>query len=118
MDKRKAARVHLFQRVQVDDGLQQLETFCLDISMRGILLVLPENVSWGEGQSLVVNMITEQGGIVNMDVTLVHIDDDVVGCSCEAMDAESEITLRKILESGLVVPTQINRELAELRVVT
>ena len=42
MEQRKAKRVHLFQRVQVNDGEQKLETFCLDISLRGILLVLPE----------------------------------------------------------------------------
>lgn len=117
MDKRRTERVHLFQRVQVDDGTQSLETFCLDISMRGILLVLPENVEWEEGLVLAISLVSENGGTINMKATLVHIDDDVVGCACESMDEETENTLRQVLESGLVVPTQINRELAELRVV-
>lgn len=117
MDKRRTERVHLFQRVQVDDGSQTLETFCLDISMRGILLVLPEDVQWEEGLTLSLSLVSESGGTIKMNAKLVHIDDDVVGCACESMDEESEKTLRQVLESGLVVPTQINRELAELRVI-
>ena len=114
MEQRQAKRVHLFQRVQVDDGNQKLETFCLDISMRGILLVIPENVTWQLEQSLKISLTLETGGIIVMDCSLVHIDDDVVGCACDSMDFESQETLRVVLESSLEVPSQVNRELAEL----
>ncbi len=114
MEQRKAKRVHLFQRVQVNDGEQKLETFCLDISLRGILLVLPENVEWGEGQSLKVDLTTEDGGHIHMETTLVHLDEDFVGCDCEAMSPDSEATLRRVLETNLIVPSQMNRGLDEL----
>ena len=114
MEQRQAKRVHLFQRVQVDDGAKNLETFCLDISMRGILLVIPENVSWQLEQSLKVTLTLEDGGVITMDCSLVHIDDDVVGCACDSMDFESQEVLRGILQTSLEVPSKVNRELAEL----
>jgi len=114
MEQRQAKRVHLFQRVQVDDGAQNLETFCLDISMRGILLVIPENVSWQLEQALKVTLTLEDGGTIVMDCSLVHIDDDVVGCACDSMDFESQEVLRGILQTSLEVPSKVNRELAEL----
>jgi hypothetical protein len=49
-----------------------------------------------------------------MNCSLVHIDDDVVGCACDSMDLESQQVLRGILETSLEVPSQINRELSEL----
>lgn len=114
MEQRQAKRVHLFQRVQVDDGAQVQETFCLDISMRGILLVRPERVNWQLEQSLRVTLTLENGDILLMDCSLVHIDDEVVGCACDSMDLESQAVLRGILETSLEVPSQVNRELAEL----
>ncbi|WP_300427099.1 PilZ domain-containing protein [uncultured Thalassolituus sp.] len=114
MEQRQAKRVHLFQRVQVDDGTNVLETFCLDISMRGILLVLPERVNWHLEQALKITLTTEAGEVLMMNCSLVHVDDDVVGCACDSMDLESQQVLRGILETSLEVPSQINRELSEL----
>jgi len=82
--------------------------------MRGILLVIPENVSWQLEQSLKVTLTLEDGGVITMDSSLVHIDDDVVGCACDSMDFESQEVLRGILETSLEVPSKVNRELAEL----
>jgi len=114
MEQRKAKRVHLFQRVQVDDGKTVQETFCLDISMRGILLVLPERADWHLEQALKVTVTTESGEVLEMQCSLVHLDDDAVGCACDSMDLESQQVLRGILESSLEVPSQVNRELSEL----
>ncbi|MDF1764173.1 MAG: PilZ domain-containing protein [Oleibacter sp.] len=121
-EQRQAKRVHLFKRVQVQDNEQSLETFCLDISMRGILLVLPENVQWQLEQALTVTLTlddapTDSGNhsdTIVMKVSLVHIDDDVVGCACDAMDIEGQEALRHVLETSLEVPSQMNRELADL----
>jgi c-di-GMP-binding flagellar brake protein YcgR len=114
MDQRQAKRVHLFQRVQVNDGKQTLETFCLDISMRGILLVLPENVDWRLEQTLNITLVLEDESTISMECSLVHIDDDVVGCASDSLDLESQATLRYVLETSLEVPSQVNRELSEL----
>ena len=114
MDQRQAKRVHLFQRVQVDDGKQNLETFCLDISMRGILLVLPEKVDWKLEQPLNITLSLADGATITMGCSLVHIDDEVVGCASDSLDLESEATLRHVLETSLEVPSHINRELSEL----
>lgn len=114
MEQRQAKRVHLFQRVQVNDGTQTLETFCLDISMRGILLVLPENVSWRLEQILKITLSLADGGTIEMECSLVHIDDDVVGCASDSLDLESQAVLRNVLEMNLEVPSQVNRELSEL----
>jgi len=114
MNQRQFQRVHFFQRVRVNDGVQTLDTHCLDISLRGILLVLPEAVSWSLEQRVeVVLQLSPQENIV-MECSVVHLDDDVVGCACDSFDLDSLTALRRLLEYNLQNPDQVNRELGEL----
>lgn len=113
-EQRQFQRVHFFQRVQVSDNLHTQETHCLDISLRGILLVVPENTQWSlEQQVKVVLQLTEDESITMM-CSVTHIDDDVVGCACDSMDLDSLTTLRRLLEYNLQDPAEVNRELGEL----
>ena len=79
MEQRQFKRVHFFQRVQVESEGKILETYCLDVSLRGILLVLPEHVTWRLEQPLKVTLGLADGeNIIIMNCFLVHLDDDVV----------------------------------------
>ncbi len=114
MEQRQFQRVHFFQRVQVKTNDHVYETHCLDVSMRGLLLVRPENVDWKLEQRLHVTLTLTEDQIIEMDCSLVHIDEDFVGCVCDSLDLDSMIVLRRLLELNLVDPKAINRELAEL----
>ncbi|MAY15440.1 MULTISPECIES: PilZ domain-containing protein [Oceanospirillaceae] len=114
MDSRQFKRVHFLQRVQVETDGERLETHCLDISLRGVLLVRPENVNWRLEQQLVVTLVLSPQETIEMRCSLVHIDDDVVGCACDSMDLDSMTALRRLLELNLADPQAVHRELAEL----
>ena len=95
MEQRQFKRVHFFQRVQVESEGKVLETFCLDVSLRGILLVLPEHVNWRLEQPLTVTLGIANGENIIMSCFLVHLDDDVVGCACDSMDIDTSFIGRK-----------------------
>lgn len=114
MDQRQFRRVHFLGRVQVETEGQVMETHCLDISLRGVLLVRPENVNWKLEQQLKVTLQLSDNESIEMRCSLVHIDDDVVGCACDSMDLDSMTTLRRLLELNMADPSAVNRELAEL----
>lgn len=114
MDQRQFRRVHFLNRVQVKTNHQVMETHCLDISLRGVLLVRPENVDWKFEQQLKVTLTLSEHDTIEMHCSLVHIDDDVVGCACDSMDLDSMTALRRLLELNLADPAAVHRELAEL----
>tara|TARA_B100001059_G_scaffold37430_1_gene30306 strand:+ start:249 stop:608 length:360 start_codon:yes stop_codon:yes gene_type:complete len=114
MEQRQFKRVHFFQRVQVESEGKILETYCLDVSLRGILLVLPEHVTWRLEQPLKVTLGLADGENIIMNCFLVHLDEDVVGCACDSMDIDNLTALRRLLEENLEIPSHANRELSEL----
>lgn len=114
MNKRQFERVHFLQRVQVEteDG-QSVESLCLDISMRGALLVLPENIQWTLEQHLVVHLILSETEKIVMEGYVAHIDHDVLGYAIDSMDLESMTNLRLLLQQNLGEQA-VNREFSEL----
>ena len=114
MDKRHFKRVHFLRRVKVETGGQSYETHCMDISLRGVLLVRPENVNWKLEQQLTVTLELSDEEYIAMNCSLVHIDEDVVGCACDSMDLDSMTSLRRLRELNMLDPSSVDRELAEL----
>ena len=114
MDKRHFKRLHFLRRVKVETGGQSYETHCMDISLRGVLLVRPENVNWKLEQQLTVTLELSDEEYIAMNCSLVHIDEDVVGCACDSMDLDSMTSLRRLLELNMLDPSSVDRELAEL----
>lgn len=114
MNKRQFERVHFLQRVQVEtESGQEIESLCLDISMRGALLVLPENTQWTLGQKLAVHLILSEHEQIVMQGYVAHIDHDVLGYAIDSMDLESMTNLRRLLQHNLG-ESAVNREFSEL----
>lgn len=114
MEHRRFKRVSFLQKVEVKVGEEYYETHCIDISLRGILLVLPTGAQWKIEQKLDVRMTLTPEEIIEMQCTLMHLDDDVAGCKCDSLDIDSLTTLRRLLELNLANPQEVNRELADL----
>lgn len=114
MNKRQFERVHFLQRVQVEteDG-NTVESLCLDISMRGALLVLPESGDWSLEQRLIVHLILSETQQIIMEGYVAHIDGDVLGYAIDSMDLESMTNLRRLLQQNLGEKA-VNREFSEL----
>ncbi len=114
MEHRRFKRVSFLQKVEVDIAGQYYETHCIDISLRGILLVLPANAQWQTGQELNVRITLTPEETIDMQCILMHLDADVAGCKCDSLDIDSLTTLRRLLELNLANPQEVNRELADL----
>lgn len=114
MEKRNHKRVHYFQRVMVESNSICEETFCLDISLRGILLVLPEFANWTRGQKVKVYLYLADGQTLQMACSVVHLDEDVVGCVCDVMDASGLATLTQLLETNLEIPNHLDRPVNDM----
>lgn len=114
MEQRRFKRISFLQKVEVKIAGQYYETHCIDISLRGILLVLPTSAQWQAGQELDVRITLTPEEVIDMHCTLMHLDEDVAGCKCDSLDIDSLTSLRRLLELNLANPQEMNRELADL----
>lgn len=114
MEQRQFKRVHFLQSVEVKVDGQIYNTHCLDISLRGMLLVRPDGTNWQQGQQLQVTLNLSDEESICMECKLVHLDVDLMGVLCLQTDIDSLTSLRRLLEFNLANPQEINRELAEL----
>ncbi|WP_221797826.1 PilZ domain-containing protein [Oceanobacter mangrovi] len=113
MKQRRYTRVPFLRRALVESQGQSMEVQCLDISLRGVLLVRPEEVNWALEQHVRFTLTLGDEQIV-MECSVAHVDDDVVGCACDSLGLESLIVLRRVLELNSADPAMVQRELAEL----
>lgn len=113
-NQRRFTRVPFLHRARVELAGAEREVQCLDLSLRGVLLVLPEGADWGLEQPVCVTLTLGDSEQIRMECSVAHIDEDVVGCACDSMSLESLTVLRRVLELNLPSPEQVHRELAEL----
>jgi hypothetical protein len=114
LNQRRFTRVPFLHRARVDLAGEEREVQCLDLSLRGVLLVLPEGANWALEQPICVTLTLGDSEQIRMECSVAHIDEDVVGCACDSMSLESLTVLRRVLELNLPSPEQVHRELAEL----
>ncbi|GGY46642.1 cyclic diguanosine monophosphate-binding protein [Bacterioplanes sanyensis] len=114
MEKRHFQRVSFLQPVQIQHASGTFESQCLDISLKGILLVCPEGSNWQPGDELTVTLVLSELESIDMICTLVHCHGDVMGCQCDSLDLDSMTALRRLLELNLQDPEEVHRELADL----
>ncbi|MGB1092944.1 MAG: PilZ domain-containing protein [Oceanobacter sp.] len=114
LNQRRFTRVPFLHRAQVEIQNQILDVQCMDLSLRGVLLVLPEESNWRLEQPIRVTLTLGGDEKIVMDCSVAHIDEDVVGCACDSMSLESLTVLRRVLELNLPDPDRVHRELAEL----
>jgi len=119
-EHRRFSRIDFVDTVQVisDDveGAQasSWEAQCIDISMRGMLLELPELFPLEIGTPYEVHLILSEDVIIEMPCTLVHIEEHRAGFRAEMMSIDSLTNLRRLLELNLADNAEVERELGAL----
>lgn len=114
MDKRKFTRISFVQQVLVETEHDVIDAYCLDLSLRGILLARPEAVHWRLEQPITITLTLEQDVRITMRCSVAHIGDEVVGCACDSLDIDSLTALRRLLELNFPDQEVVYRELSEL----
>lgn len=87
---------------------------CIDISMRGMLLEVPEQFSCSIGTPCEVLLVLSEDVMIEMPCTLVHTEGLRVGFRAETMSLDSMTNLRRLLELNLADNDEVERELGEL----
>jgi hypothetical protein len=113
-ENRRFRRIRFVDAVQVVsedvDGAEAAswEAQCIDISMLGMLLAVPE------GFPFEVHLILAEDVIIEMPCTLVHVEGNHAGFRAEMMSIDCVTNLRRLLELNLADSSEVERELSEL----
>lgn len=119
-EHRRFKRIDFVDAVQVIsddvDGAESSswETQCIDISMCGMLLEIPESFPTDIGTPFEVQLMLSEDIMIEMPCTLVHVEDKHAGFRAERMDIESLSNLRRLLELNLADNSLVERELSSL----
>ena len=119
-EHRRFRRIDFVDAVQIVsedlDGVEasSWEAKCIDISMLGMLLQVPEGFPLLIGTPFEVHLILSEDVMIEMPCTLVHVEGKRAGFRAEQMSIESLTNLRRLLELNLADNTEVERELSEL----
>lgn len=119
-EHRRFRRINFVETVQVHsedlEGAEPCgwEAQCIDISMLGMLLTVPEGFPLVIGTPFEVRLILAEDVTIEMPCTLVHVQGCRAGFRAEVMSLESLTNLRRLLELNLADCDEVERELTEL----
>lgn len=119
-EHRRFRRINFVDAVQVisDDidgvAASSWEAQCIDISMLGMLLEVPEGFPVVVGTPFEVELILSEDVIIEMPCTLIHVEGQHAGFRAEKMSVDTLTSLRRLLELNLADNTEVERELNEL----
>ena len=115
-----------FQRIDFVDAVQVIsediegaeasswEAQCIDISMLGMLLEVPDGFPLVVGTPFEVQLILAEDVMIEMPCTLVHVEGTHAGFRAEMMSIDSLTNLRRLLELNLADSAEVERELTAL----
>lgn len=90
----------------------------LDISLKGVLLQLPEGAAPQPGMPCLVKLPLGTAAEGSVDIAmageLAHVENGHAGVLCRSIDIESITHLRRLIEVNLGDPTASERELKAL----
>lgn len=115
-DNRRFSRVPFDAPVYFDFEGNHFEGEIIDISLKGVLIQLPQpHVLTAVGQQVNLHIGESDSPIpIRMIANCVHIDGNLMGFDCQKIDLDSATFLRRLLEVNLGSDSQVNDELAAL----
>lgn len=111
--QRSHQRIHFFSRVSLVINGVEMDAFCLDLSMRGALLVRPENIDIHLEQPVTIRFDGKDGSFIEMHGAVAHVSEDAMGCACDCLDLTSMVLLQRLLEEHIGT-SATDRELSTL----
>lgn len=112
MEKRKFIRADFVTHGKLSVGEEEYDVGVRNISLKGALLVIPDEYTAPSGSEAVLT-IPLSGSIIVIQAqgAIVHVDGNEVGVKFNRIDAESMIHLRRLLELNTADPSKIEEEL-------
>jgi len=94
---------------------RRFEARLLDVCLKGALTTRPANWLPEAGHPWLLELhLAGEEVVLNMEVTVAHLEPDRIGFHCEQMDLDTATHLHRLVELNLGDPKVLERELAEL----
>jgi hypothetical protein len=112
--RRRYSRFPLEGSVRIYSGSAMWHTLLIDLAMRGALVGRPEGFDGAVGSRYRLDLRLEGGPMIGMAVSLARLEPDALGFSCERIDLDSFLRLKRTIELNLGNARLLNRELSAL----
>lgn len=109
------SRITFDARALIQGQEQEWDTELLDISLKGALLMKPEMWDAPINSRFTLTISLSKDAIIEMEATVVHIEDSHIGFRCDHINLESITHLRRIVELNTGDEDLLNREISALR---
>jgi len=113
-EKRHYQRIAFDAEVLMEHEGSSWVCHLVDISLKGILVVFPDELEVTIGDTYVMEFRLGPEASINMSVKVMHKQDHVTGLEWSDIDLESLTHLRRLLELNMSDPDEMHRELSEL----
>ncbi len=116
-DRRKFSRIPFSATAHLKAYSGDLHLNCdvIDISLKGILIKMPQQWKGELHEKYKVDLLLENAELViNMYATVAHIDENSIGFLCEHIDLDSISHLKRLVELNLGDEAVLHRELSAL----
>lgn len=114
-ERRKFTRIPFDAFAQILCAAGSFDSEIIDISLKGVLLKRPKNLSLNQGDPLrVVIHGSNNSFTINIAATLEHIEGHTLGLQFNEIDIDSATHLRRLVELNLGNTVLLNREFAQL----
>jgi c-di-GMP-binding flagellar brake protein YcgR len=114
IERRKNCRVTFSAEVVMQSGNEEWSCNLLDISLKGMLVEPPQELSLDISKPCAVALFLGDDAAIHARVNIIRTDNDTWGLEWLNIDVESLRHLRRLLELNLNDPALIDRELYDL----
>ena len=114
-ERRHFTRILYLTRANLTQGDHQWQSQLVDISLRGALLLKPDDWHGSDNREYGLDFVLSGSDIeIRMRVELVHDTGNKLGFHCPHIDIDSATHLKRMLELNLGDERLLNRELEQL----
>ena len=113
-ERRYFNRVQFQARIELSQGDNSWEGQIIDISLKGVLVALPDSSRFDQHQPAVGKIYLADDTGIQLTLRLAHSARGQLGFYCENIDVDSISHLRRLIELNTGDPAASERELSAL----
>lgn len=113
-NRRRFTRLPLELTAELTTSADVFSATVLDVSLHGVLLMQPENMTPLIGEAAKVTIPLSGDIRIHLPVFVVHAREGLLGCEVRNIDVDSLAHLRRMLELNFGDPILVEREMGEL----
>jgi len=114
-EKRQFSRIAFDAPVTLHDDGNKWESKLLDISLKGVLILRPDNWNQNDNDNFKLSIqLDSSDSNIDMDVKLTHTEDERLGFYCVHIDLDSITTLKRLVELNLGDEQLLDREISNM----